>query len=159
MGLSEFGFGVLLTISAAGSLLGSFAVEGAERLLGRRRLLLLCVSVDGAAIALMATANLVVAVVSGLVLGTGLVFWNVIVVTLRQRLIPDHLLGRVNAASRMVTWGAMPVGAAAGAALVQVVDVTTVFAVSGIVIMTLALAVRGLTDSELGVVEDRVPVA
>ena len=154
MGLSEFGFGVLLTVSALGSLLGSFAVERAERIAGRRRLLLLCVSIDGAAIALMATADLAVVAVALLVLGAGLVFWNVVVVTLRQRLIPDHLLGRVNAASRMVSWGAIPVGAAAGAALVQVIDITTVFALSGTVIMLLAFVLRGLTERELEVVED-----
>jgi MFS family permease len=157
MGLSELGFGALLSLLAVGSVLGSVVVEAVEQRLGRRRLLLLCVPVNGAAIALMATAEIAVIVPVSVVLGAGLVFWNVVVVTLRQRLVPDHLLGRVNAASRMVSWGAMPVGAAIGAALVGVVDVTTVYALSGTVIMGLAFVVRGLTERELAVEDDRVP--
>jgi hypothetical protein len=31
--------------------------------------------------------------------------WNVITVSLRQRLIPDHLLGRVNSVYRFFAWG------------------------------------------------------
>ena len=158
LGLSEFGFGLLLTLSAAGSVLGSYVVEAAERLVGRRRLLLLCAPVNGGALALMATAEIAVVVPASIVLGAGLVCWNVIVVTLRQRLIPDHLLGRVNAASRMASWGMMPVGAAVGAVLVGVVDVTTVYAISGSVVMLLVFVLRGLTERELETGDVGVPV-
>ncbi len=37
--------------------------------------------------------------------------WNVITVSLRQSIIPDELLGRVNSVYRFFAWGAMPVGA------------------------------------------------
>ena len=40
--------------------------------------------------------------------------WNVITVSLRQRIVPDELLGRVNAGYRLLAWGTMPIGAAAG---------------------------------------------
>ena len=40
--------------------------------------------------------------------------WNVITVSLRQRIVPDHLLGRVNAGYRLLAWGTMPLGAALG---------------------------------------------
>lgn len=149
MGLSELEFGALLTVSAVGSLIASLTVEAAERALGRRRLLLVCIIVDGASIAAMATADVAVAIPASLVLGAGLVVWNVIVVSLRQRIVPDHLLGRVNAASRMVSWGAVPVGAAIGATLVGVVDVTTVFAYSGVAIALLSVLLLGITDDAL----------
>jgi MFS family permease len=42
MGLSEFGYGLLLMTGAAGSVVGSFFVGPAERLVGRGRLLCLC---------------------------------------------------------------------------------------------------------------------
>ena len=32
--------------------------------------------------------------------------------SLRQRIVPDHLLGRVNAGYRLLAWGTMPLGAA-----------------------------------------------
>ena len=37
--------------------------------------------------------------------------WNVVVVSFRQRITPDHLLGRVNAGFRLLAWGTMPIGA------------------------------------------------
>jgi hypothetical protein len=40
--------------------------------------------------------------------------WNVVTVSLRQRIVPDELLGRVNSVYRMIGWGLIPVGALAG---------------------------------------------
>ena len=40
--------------------------------------------------------------------------WNVITVSFRQSVIPDHLLGRVNSVYRFFGWGMMPIGAALG---------------------------------------------
>ena len=42
------------------------------------------------------------------------IFWNVITVSLRQTIIPPHLLGRVNSVYRFFAWGMMPIGAAIG---------------------------------------------
>ena len=50
------------------------------------------------------------------------VVWNVITVSLRQTIIPDHLLGRVNSVYRFFAWGMMPIGAAIGGVLVYVVE-------------------------------------
>ena len=44
------------------------------------------------------------------------VLWNVITVSLRQAVIPDRLLGRVNSVYRFFGWGAIPIGAPASAA-------------------------------------------
>ncbi len=44
--------------------------------------------------------------------------WNVITVSLRQTIIPDRLLGRVNSVYRFFAWGMMPIGSAVGGALV-----------------------------------------
>jgi MFS family permease len=48
--------------------------------------------------------------------------WNVITVSLRQTIIPSHLLGRVNSVYRFFAWGMMPLGAALGGATVAVVS-------------------------------------
>ena len=50
------------------------------------------------------------------------VLWNVITVSLRQTIIPDHLLGRVNSVYRFFAWGMMPIGLAAGGLLVAGVE-------------------------------------
>ncbi len=48
--------------------------------------------------------------------------WNVITVSLRQSIIPSHLLGRVNSVYRFFAWGMMPIGAALGGATVTIVS-------------------------------------
>ena len=50
------------------------------------------------------------------------VVWNVITVSLRQTIIPDHLLGRVNSVYRFFAWGMMPIGSIIGGALVVGAD-------------------------------------
>jgi len=48
------------------------------------------------------------------------VLWNVITVSLRQAIIPDHLLGRVNSVYRFFAWGSMPIGALLGGLIILV---------------------------------------
>ncbi len=48
--------------------------------------------------------------------------WNVITVSLRQAIIPPHLLGRVNSVYRFFGWGMMPIGSALGGITVTVVS-------------------------------------
>jgi MFS family permease len=50
------------------------------------------------------------------------ILWNVITVSLRQTIIPEHMLGRVNSVYRFFAWGMMPIGAAIGGVLVFVVE-------------------------------------
>jgi MFS family permease len=50
------------------------------------------------------------------------VLWNVITVTLRQSIVPDHLLGRVNSVYRFFAWGMMPIGAIVGGLIVAVTE-------------------------------------
>ena len=46
--------------------------------------------------------------------------WNVITVSLRQTIIPPHLLGRVNSVYRFFAWGMMPIGSLIGGIIVTV---------------------------------------
>ena len=48
--------------------------------------------------------------------------WDVITVSLRQAIIPSHLLGRVNSVYRFFAWGMIPIGALLGGITVAVVD-------------------------------------
>ena len=50
------------------------------------------------------------------------VAWNVITVSLRQTIIPDHLLGRVNSVYRFFAWGMMPIGTIIGGLTVAIVE-------------------------------------
>jgi predicted MFS family arabinose efflux permease len=51
----------------------------------------------------------------------------VITVSLRQRIVPDRLLGRVNAGYRLLAWGTMPLGAALGGLLGDLFGLRAVF--------------------------------
>ncbi len=55
----------------------------------------------------------------GTLLGTS---WNVITVSLRQTIIPSHLLGRVNSVYRFFGWGMMPIGALLGGVVVTIAE-------------------------------------
>ena len=50
------------------------------------------------------------------------ILWNVITVSLRQAVIPDRLLGRVNSVYRFFGWGMIPIGGLIGGVLVAVLD-------------------------------------
>jgi hypothetical protein len=58
--------------------------------------------------------------------------WNVVTVSLRQRVVPDELLGRVNSAYRMIGWGMIPLGALAGGFVAQLGGLRAPFLVAGI---------------------------
>jgi len=40
--------------------------------------------------------------------------WNIVTVSLRQRVVPGELLGRVNSVYRLLAWGLIPLGSLAG---------------------------------------------
>jgi MFS family permease len=48
------------------------------------------------------------------------VLWNTITVSLRQSVIPTHLLGRVNSVYRFFAWGSIPIGMMLGGGMVTV---------------------------------------
>ena len=48
------------------------------------------------------------------------ILWNTITVSLRQSIIPSHLLGRANSVYRFFAWGSIPIGMFLGGGLVAV---------------------------------------
>jgi MFS family permease len=150
MGLSEQGYGFLLATIAAGSFCGSFVAERIERALGRSRSLTLSLLISVVVVGLPAvTTNPYVIGTVFFLGGVGIVVWNVIVVSLRQRIIPNHLLGRGTSSHRLVAWGTRPLGIAAGGLLAETAGLRWVFAVMALVIVTLLLGMRTLTDERM----------
>jgi MFS family permease len=154
MGLSTQAFGMLLATLAAGSLVGSFAAEVAERKFGRSRVL--WASILGGALTVgvpALTANPFLIGTAFFVGGIALVISNVVMVSLRQRITPDRLLGRLNSSHRLVAWGSRPLGAAAGGVLAQVLGLRPVFAIMAVVLLILLAGMRNLSDSAMAAAE------
>src|SRR5215218_9057957 len=154
MGLDEFGFGVLMTGMAIGSLGGSLVVERVERRLGRARLLTMAVILNAVTVAVPGvTTNPWIVGASFAVAGVGIVMWNVVTVSLRQRIVPDALLGRLNASYRLLAWGSQPIGALLGGLIGQWLGLPAVFLIAGVVVALLLFLRRIITDDAIGAAE------
>lgn len=138
--LGDLEYGLLLTAEAAGAVLGSVVAPAISARLGAGRTLTLAVTGAAASFLVPALWAQPVAVACALALGgcAGLV-WNIITVSLRQTLVPDRLLGRVNSAYRMIGWGTMPIGALLGGVLAEAFGLRAPFLVAGLVSAALAL--------------------
>jgi MFS family permease len=150
MKLSEVEFGLLLTASALGALVGSFISERAETKLGRSKSLTL--TIFGSALFVGAPALTNSPYVLGPIFFVGgilIMLWNVITVSLRQRITPNRLLGRVNSAYRLLAWGTMPLGAAAGGLLAQWLGLQIMFGLMGVLTLALLAMMPILTDKAI----------
>jgi MFS family permease len=122
LGASTTEFALIMMAGAAGAVVGGWTASALSRALGSGPALAL--SLAGTAVvetSIGLTSNVPVVAVMNLAGGLLTVLWNVITVSLRQALIPDHLLGRVNSVYRFFAWGMIPIGAAVGGLIVAVV--------------------------------------
>lgn len=158
MGLSTAEYGFFVASLAVGGVAGSWAGPWLERRFGRVRCLVVSVAVFGATLAVPALTAGVVANVVGLVLsGAAMLVWNVITVSLRQRITPDRLLGRMNAAYRLMGWGTMPLGALIGGALGEWFGLRTVFAAAALAHVPMLAGFLVVTEGRIREAEEAVP--
>jgi MFS family permease len=154
MGLSEAGFGIVTAALGVGSLLGTWLAVPAERRLGRVRTLVLTVVLNGASLVVpIVTASAVLVGASMVVSGVAIVLWNVVTVSLRQRITPDRLLGRMNASYRLVGWGTMPLGALLGGVLAEVLGLRPAFGVAAVATFATLAGFRYVTAETITTAE------
>jgi MFS family permease len=161
MGLSEAGLGLLFTAGAVGAVAGSIVAPSVERVLGRPRALLVVMLTSTVATgAPGVTASALLVAAAGALSGTISVVWNVITVSLRQRITPDHLLGRVNAGYRLLAWGSMPLGALAGGLLADLFGLRAAFLVAGASsVVAIPLLLAEVSDRTIAAAERERPDA
>jgi MFS family permease len=116
-------FAVLTTAGAFGGVLGGWVASAVTRRIG-----------SGPSLGLTLWSGAVCSIAIGLVSTWAFawvlifvttftaVLWNVITVSLRQTIIPDRLLGRVNSVYRFFGWGAISIGSLIGGVLVAALD-------------------------------------
>ncbi len=111
-GVREGAYGFFLAAAAVGGLLGSALADSQVRRFGSARVLIGAAVVSGAGYLIMASAHTwVVAAPAFALVGVAVTIITVVAISLRQRLTPPHLMGRVGSAWRGLVWGAAPVGA------------------------------------------------
>ena len=127
LGLDAVGFGLLITSVAIGTVAGTLLATRIERRLGRANLFVAC-------IASLLVFDLVWFVPNPLAIGLILAVsgtlggaFNVVFGSIRQRIVPNHLLGRVMASFRLISWGSLPLGALLGGIIAQSFGVPAVF--------------------------------
>jgi MFS family permease len=141
LGLAPPAYGALLVALAIGGIGGSLVAAPLSRRLGMKATLAL--DFVGTAILVgvpAVTTNPWLVAVGNVVAGAGSAMWIVLVGSIRQRLTPDALLGRLYSASRLIAVGVLPIGAALGGIAAEVVGIETVFGVGALVSLVLLVA-------------------
>ena len=117
--LDATGFGLLSTGVAFGGVIGAMVASRIARALGQGASLFVTIVVGAASLLISGlTSSFWVFWAMGVVSALTGTLWNVITVSLRQSLIPDQILGRVNSVYRFIGWGMMPIGTAIGGVVV-----------------------------------------
>jgi len=110
------GFGVLLAASAIGGVVGGLASRRIVARLGTRRAIITGATIGAASAAVVGLlardAYVMIACLAASAFSATV--WNVATVSMRQRIIPDRIRGRVNSVYRLAGWGSLPIGAAIG---------------------------------------------
>ena len=157
LGLTPQLFGVLFVGAALGGVAGGLAAPRIVRSLGELRCLILAPTVISIAYLLGGLVTNGIELGATLAVGTfAITQWNVVTVSLRQRVVPPGLLGRVNSVYRMLGWGLIPVGAILGGWVAATWGLRAPLPVAGalralvlvIALPSLISGVRALRESE-----------
>ena len=141
----------MLVTAAVGSLAGARAAARTAKWLGSGRSLKLSVAVSALSYLVVAVLPWWPLVAAMLILNSAaVVLWNVCTVSLRQRLAPPGMLGRVTSGYRLAAWGAMPIGASAGGALAQHAGLDAPWVLAGLLLLACFPVLRGVASPGAG---------
>lgn len=151
LGLSTFGYGVLVAMSGVGGIIGSMLSGRITRRWAVRPVMLLAVAALGTSqLGIALTSNPAFAGGLWAIAGFAYGLWGVISMSMRQRLVPNHMLGRVGSAHRLVALGAAPLGALAGGAVAASYNLrATFFFGAGMLAVAWTFAARVLTTARI----------
>ena len=124
-------FGVFLLAGAAGGLAGAVLASRLKAKLGTGLAMAIATTVSGLFILTTGLLPVVWAAAISFALSSGAItVWNILVMSLRQSIIPGRLLGRVHGTWRTLLWGTMPLGSLIGG-IVARVDLVLPFIIFG----------------------------
>ena len=142
-GLSDVGFGLILSVDAIVAVITSFFVTGLIRRTSHgfsQQVSVVCFATASLLLGLTTTAA--IAFVAVAINGIADPTWNVVSATVRQRLVPDEVFGRMMTAYLFIAWGMRPVGAFLGGVLAEIAGPQWVMIVAACVVGSLLVTAR-----------------
>jgi len=128
LGLNEVGFGVLTTAIALGGVFGITSYGWLERRFALADIMRVGLVIETLTHLVLALTTLpVVALVTLVVFGAHAFVWGTTSTVVRQRAVPDELLGRVGGAYRVAVVGGIVIGTPIGGLLARAYGITAPF--------------------------------
>jgi Na+/melibiose symporter-like transporter len=126
--MDEVGFGLLTTAIAVGGIVGIVAYGWLERRFSLADLLRVGLLIETFThLSLALTTSAAVALATLVVFGAHAFVWGTLSTAVRQRAVPNELLGRVTGVYRVAIMGGLVVGAPIGGLLAGTFDITAPF--------------------------------
>lgn len=133
-------FGFVMTTFGIGALAGSVFAPRLSTRFGSGTILAVVNVAAGVLMTGLAFApNIWVVIGLFIFIGATSGTWNVLLMSVYHRLIPNHLFGRIHGTRRTLVWGMMPIGSLLGG-VVASVDLRLPFLVGGLAATALAIA-------------------
>lgn len=156
LGLGSLGYGLLLACAAVGAVAASRWSPSLVERVGREWALVIVFLIQSLAfLTLWLTAWRWSAGAALMISGFCPVTFNVVVIALRQTLIPDNLQGRVNSMYRLVAWGSVPIGATLAGLVSFSLGPPRVWALgAGMMLMITVRLVVGVRRKWIGMVQE-----
>lgn len=149
MGLDAVGYGLLLSVGAVGGILGGLSAEFLARRFGTGRVVLVETLLTGLAFIVLGVSHIPGIVMLMLAINSfSFTLGATLILSLRQSLIPDDLLGRVTAVFRFIAIGAAPLGSLLAGVLARAFGLTTPFWLGGIVILVTVMVLFRTVNNE-----------
>jgi MFS family permease len=128
LGMNEVGFGLLTTAVAVGGVVGIFSYGRLERRFSLADIMRVGLLIEtGTHLSLALTTSPPIALATLVVFGAHAFVWGTTSTVVRQRAVPDELLGRVTGVYRVAIVGGMVVGTPLGGLLAKTFGITAPF--------------------------------
>jgi MFS family permease len=128
LGMDEVGFGLLTTAIAIGGVIGTVSYGSLERRFALGDIMRVGLMIETATHLVLAITRLpAVALVTFVLFGAHAFVWGTTSTVVRQRAVPDELLGRVGGVYRVALFGGIVIGTPIGGLLARTFEITTPF--------------------------------
>lgn len=108
-------FGLIMAAGGVGAILGGIAATHTSRRFGRGKALAGNIFIGAFSSVLIGIVpNVYWLIAIDLLIGFSISQWNILLMSLYQSLIPNHLYGRIHGTRRTLVWGLMPIGSFIG---------------------------------------------